>query len=78
MKPKIFSKTPMKISVEVGKKYFWCSCGLSSKQPFCDGSHKETGMKSVVFEATKNEDIYFCCCKQSSNGVFCDNTHSKL
>jgi CDGSH-type Zn-finger protein len=83
--PKIAAKSPFKIEVEAGKKYFWCSCGLSQKQPFCDGSHKayknEDGtslMKSIMFEATENKTIYFCGCKHSKNGVFCDGSHSSL
>ncbi len=83
--PNIASKAPIKVEVEAGKKYFWCSCGLSAKQPFCDGTHKnhkgEDGlplMKSKVFEAVENKTIYFCNCKHSQNGVFCDGSHNKL
>ena len=81
--PKIAANHPFKIEIERGKKYFWCSCGLSQKQPFCDGAHKAyknadgtSVMKSVVFEATENKTVYFCGCKHSKNGVFCDGTHS--
>ena len=83
--PVISSKTPYKIKVEAGKKYHWCSCGLSATQPFCDGAHKayknEDGssvMKSVKFEATTNETLYFCGCKHSKSGIFCDGTHAKI
>ena len=83
--PVISSKTPYKIEVEAGKKYHWCSCGLSAKQPFCDGAHKayknEDGssvMKSIKFEATANETLYFCGCKHSKSGIFCDGTHAKI
>ncbi len=83
--PKIAQKAPFAISVEAGKKYFWCSCGMSQNQPFCDGAHKayknEDGtsvMKSVVYEATENKTIYFCGCKKSKNGVLCDGAHSSL
>ena len=83
--PKIAAKSPFKVEVEAGKKYFWCSCGLSAKQPFCDGSHKShknpdgtSAMKSVAFEATKNETVYFCGCKHSKNGLFCDGSHSSI
>ena len=83
--PKIATKAPIKVEVEAGKKYFWCSCGLSQKQPFCDGSHKahinEDGtskMRSVVFEATESKTIYFCGCKHSKKIAICDGTHSSL
>ena len=76
--PKIAAKSPFVIEVKAGSKYFWCSCGLSSKQPFCDGSHKGSGMKSVAFEANEDKMIYFCGCKQSKNGVFCDGSHKEL
>lgn len=83
--PKIAAKHPFKITVEAGKKYFWCSCGASQNQPFCDGSHKAfknadgtSIMKSVVYEADENKTISFCGCKHSKNGVFCDGTHNVL
>ena len=76
--PKIAANQPYKIEVKAGQKYFWCSCGLSNKQPFCDGAHKGSGMKSVVFEASEDKEIYFCGCKQSKNGMFCDGSHSQL
>lgn len=83
--PKIAVKAPVKVKVEAGKKYFWCSCGLSAKQPFCDGSHKnykkEDGsslMKSVVYDAEESKTIYFCGCKHGKNGVLCDGSHNAL
>lgn len=83
--PFVAAKHPIKVDVEAGKKYHWCSCGLSAKQPFCDGSHKahknEDGtsvMKSVVFEATKNETIRFCGCKHSKIGAVCDGAHNNI
>jgi CDGSH-type Zn-finger protein len=83
--PKIAAKSPFKIKVEQDKKYFWCSCGLSAKQPFCDGSHKahknidgSSQMKSVIYEATETKDVYFCGCKHSKNGALCDGSHSNL
>ena len=83
--PKIATKAPMKVEVEAGKTYFWCSCGLSNNQPFCDGAHKahtdEQGrslMKSVIYQATENKTVYFCGCKNSKNGVLCDGTHKQL
>jgi CDGSH-type Zn-finger protein len=76
--PFVAQKAPYKVAVEAGKKYFWCSCGLSKTQPFCDSSHKGTGLKSVMFEATESTIIKFCGCKHSKNGVFCDGAHNSL
>jgi CDGSH iron-sulfur domain-containing protein 3 len=83
--PHITQKAPFKIAVEQGKKYFWCSCGLSQKQPFCDGSHKahknadgSSVMKSVVYEAAENAVIRFCGCRHSKKGAICDGTHNSL
>lgn len=83
--PKIAALHPFKVEVEAGKKYFWCSCGHSQNQPFCDGSHKAyknpdgtSVMKSVVYEATENTVVKFCGCKHSKNGVLCDGSHNSL
>ena len=72
-----FQKSPYKINVEQGKTYYWCLCGLSNKQPFCDGSHKKEGkFKSVKFVATENKEVFFCGCKKTKNQPFCDGSHS--
>lgn len=76
--PIVAQRFSYKVQVEAGKKYFWCSCGLSKTQPFCDSSHKGTGFKSVPFEATETKIISFCGCKHSKNGMFCDGTHKTL
>ena len=76
--PIIAQKAPFPVEVEAGKSYFWCACGQSANQPFCDGSHKDTGIAPVKFEADKDGKVFFCGCKQSANGVRCDGTHSKL
>ena len=83
--PVIATKSSFKIAVKKGKQYAWCSCGLSKKQPFCDGLHRQYKnadntpiMKPVIFEATKDEVIKFCGCKKSKKGLFCDSTHKKL
>lgn len=76
--PKIVQKAPFKVEVEAGKKYFFCACGLSQKQPFCDGAHKGSGLKSIIFEATENKVAYFCGCKNSKKGALCDGSHSSL
>ena len=76
--PKIAQKSPYPVEVEAGKNYFWCSCGQSSNQPFCDGSHKGSDFAPVKHTAEKDGKAFFCGCKHSGNGVMCDGSHSKL
>jgi CDGSH iron-sulfur domain-containing protein 3 len=76
--PVIAQKAPYPVEVETGKDYYWCACGRSSKQPFCDGSHKDTGITPVKYTADKTGTVYFCGCKHSKHGALCDGTHSKL
>ena len=72
-------KSPYKVRVEKGKIYFGCACGLSRKQPFCDGTHKKDGkFKSLKYLADETKEIYFCGCKRTKRPPFCDGTHSKL
>lgn len=76
--PVIAQKAPYAVDVEAGKSYWWCACGKSASQPFCDGSHKGSEFSPVEFKAEKSETVYLCGCKHSKNGVFCDGSHSKL
>jgi len=71
-------KSPCAVKVESGKTYYWCSCGASQSQPFCDGSHKGTDFNPLPYKAEKEETVYFCGCKHSGKGMLCDGTHSKL
>ncbi|PHQ57027.1 MAG: hypothetical protein COC16_02145 [Lutibacter sp.] len=73
--PKRAGDEPTAIDLEEGKIYAWCACGLSEKQPLCDGSHKGKGIKPHIFTADKNETKYLCCCKQTKNSPFCDGSH---
>lgn len=77
-KAKIAGHQPVEVQLEAGKSYAWCSCGLSSNQPFCDGSHSGTGMTPKVIKAEKDESAWFCLCKQTQKPPYCDGTHSKL
>ena len=77
-KPRVAAKNPAKVEVEEGKKYAWCTCGLSESQPFCDGKHAGTGFTPEVFTAEKSEICYFCQCKQSANGKLCDGSHNNI
>ncbi len=74
----VAQKAPFPVEVEAGKKYFWCACGRSGNQPFCDGSHKDTGITPIPFEAKDARTIYFCGCKQTGNRPLCDGTHNGL
>jgi len=77
-KPATPQKSPYKIKVEKGKIYFWCACGLSRKQPFCDGTHKKDGkFKSLKYLAREDTEKYFCGCKMTKHPPFCDGSHSK-
>ncbi len=71
------SNTPYAVDVESGKNYFWCSCGKSNKQPFCDGSHSGTGFSPVKYEATESKKVFFCGCKQTKAKPTCDGSHNK-
>ena len=71
----IADNKPTKVSLEAGKKYFFCMCGLSSKQPFCDGSHQGSDFAPMAFECDQSKDYFLCQCKQSANKPYCDGTH---
>jgi CDGSH-type Zn-finger protein len=76
--PVIAQKAPFPVEVEAGKTYFWCACGRSKSQPFCDGSHKTTSITPVKFTAAETKKVFFCGCKQSANKPFCDGSHKAL
>ena len=65
------------IDVVKGKNYAWCSCGLSKKQPFCDGSHKGSEFNPIIYKAEETKKVFLCACKQTNNRPFCDGSHSK-
>ena len=76
-KPVIASRMPAVMKLEPGE-YWWCSCGKSSKQPFCDGSHQGTNFVPQKVEITEAKNVAFCNCKHSANGPFCDGAHSTV
>ena len=69
------SDTPFGVEVESGKSYWWCACGQSSTQPFCDGSHKGSKFTPVKYEADESKKIFFCGCKATENAPLCDGSH---
>ena len=76
-KPVCCDTKPMPLEMEAGT-YWWCSCGRSAHQPFCDGAHKGTGMQPVKFELTESKKVWWCQCKQSGKPPLCDGTHKAL
>ena len=74
----VAEKRPYPVEVEAGKTYFWCSCGYSQRQPFCDGAHAVSGDKPVALKAEKPGTVYLCGCKQTKTPPFCDGSHSAL
>lgn len=76
--PIIAQKSPFATEVEAGKSYFWCACGKSANQPFCDGSHTGSEFTPTKFEATESKTVFFCGCKSSKNKPLCDGTHNSL
>jgi len=78
-KPVIAKYKPYYAELEKGKKYFWCACGRSKNQPYCDGSHKGTGMAPLPYKALKEgEEVLFCGCKRTGEAPFCDGSHNNL
>lgn len=76
-KPNIAQKAPYAVDMKPGT-YYWCACGLSNKQPFCDGSHKGTAFTPCKEEVSEEKKVYWCGCKQSGKGAYCDGTHKAL
>ena len=75
--PTIAQKAPCEQQLEPGT-YWWCACGRSKTQPFCDGSHKGTDFTPVKFEITESRKVWLCACKHSADRPFCDGSHKKL
>jgi CDGSH-type Zn-finger protein len=76
--PVIASKTPLPVDVEAGKSYWWCTCGKSAKQPFCDGSHTGTEFTPLKYDADKTGKVWFCGCKHTAKAPLCDGSHKNL
>lgn len=76
--PVVAQKSPYGVDVEAGKDYWWCACGQSKDQPFCDGSHRGTGFSPVQHTAEEDGKVWFCGCKKTGDVPQCDGTHNKL
>ena len=69
---------PIGVDVLEGKSYYWCSCGKSAKQPFCDGSHEGSEFLPLKVKVDTEQDVFFCGCKKSKKGAMCDGSHKEL
>lgn len=76
--PQIAGTSPLHLDVEEGKSYWWCACGKSKNQPFCDGSHKGSTIVPVNWTASKTGKVFFCACKKTKRSPLCDGTHNSL
>jgi CDGSH iron-sulfur domain-containing protein 3 len=74
----IAGSEPIAVTVEKDDAVFWCACGQSKNQPYCDGSHAGSDFRPVRWVAPKSGERWFCTCKQTSNPPFCDGTHKTL
>lgn len=79
-KPRCGGTAPTQVELQAGKKYAWCTCGISAKQPFCDGGHNQEGcdFKPMVFTAEKDETVWLCNCKLTGDAPRCDGAHSRI
>jgi CDGSH-type Zn-finger protein len=76
--PIIAGRAPIKVEVQAGKSYWWCACGKSASQPFCDGSHKGSSFAPMEYKAEKDGDAWFCACKNTAGKPLCDGTHKRV
>ncbi|KAI8620796.1 iron-binding zinc finger CDGSH type-domain-containing protein [Chytriomyces sp. MP71] len=75
--PKFVQASPFRVDLEPGKEYYYCACGLSKNQPFCDGSHRGTGITPIKFKVDEAKKYSLCGCKETASAPFCDGTHNK-
>jgi CDGSH-type Zn-finger protein len=76
--PMVGGTVPIAGPVEAGKEYWWCACGRSAKQPFCDGSHAGTPFTPLQWTAPETRRVAFCACKRTSTPPLCDGSHSNI
>jgi CDGSH-type Zn-finger protein len=76
--PAIGGREPIQVEVKAGETFWWCRCGRSQTQPFCDGSHAGTPYEPLQWTATRPRTVFFCTCKRTRNPPFCDDSHLAL
>ena len=74
----VAATSPIAVELEAGRDYFYCTCGRSTDQPFCDGSHQGTEFKPEKFNTDKSGERFLCRCKQTGNQPYCDGSHNEL
>jgi CDGSH-type Zn-finger protein len=77
-KPKIASSQPVPVTLKEGEVKYWCACGESKSQPYCDGSHQGTDFEPCAFSAKGDGEVWLCMCKQTKTPPYCDGTHHNL
>jgi CDGSH-type Zn-finger protein len=78
MEPKIADTSPIEVELEAGEVIYWCACGLSSNQPYCDGSHAGSDFRPRAYTPEENGTAFLCACKQTKNSPLCDGSHNSL
>ncbi|HSH30064.1 MAG TPA: glutamate synthase-related protein [Thiohalobacter sp.] len=76
--PIIADNQPVHVELTAGEEYYFCVCGRSANQPFCDGSHAGTGFTPLAFTAAETGAAWLCACKHSDNRPYCDGTHQQF
>ncbi len=76
--PVVAAKEPVAVEVVEGESYWWCACGRSKNQPYCDGSHEGTGFEPVEYVAPRSRRLLLCQCKRTSRPPICDGSHDAL
>lgn len=77
-RPVVAATTPVAVELLEGRKIYWCACGRSRTQPFCDGSHSGTGLSPRPYVPPESRTYRLCCCKQTSTPPLCDGSHERL
>lgn len=76
--PIIAAKKPIPVNLKKGEEYYFCACGRSTSQPFCDGAHKGSGFQPKLFVPDQDGEAYLCQCKHTANAPYCDGSHKQL
>jgi len=76
--PEIAQRAPYEVRVEAGRTYWWCACGQSKRQPYCDGSHKTGPFVPLEYTPAESGSVWLCGCKRTSSQPLCDGTHNTI
>lgn len=78
IRPQVADTRPVAVVLEQGKTYYWCACGKSAKQPFCDGAHQGSTFTPRPFAPETSGEAHLCMCKMTKNPPYCDGSHTAL